>query len=165
MTSKLTVNERQPRRRPYPWRCMSCLKEEVRPASINYLAEIVHDGRRHQFEVPEVTVLQCAACGNRAFDNDADDQILTALRKHLNLLMPKEIANARQGLNIAIPELAERLGVAEKALAQWENGEVVQPRAMDNLLRMYFSVPEARAVLQPSAAGTEQPVERQTLIP
>jgi len=48
--------------------------------------------------------------------------------------------------------LAERLGVAPETISRWVNGALIQSRAMDNLLRLYFALPEVRAVLQ----GTRQ---------
>ncbi len=39
-------------------------------------------------------------------------------------------------------------------------GALIQPRAMDNLLRVYFAVPEARAVLR----GPEQDPELGTTV-
>jgi transcriptional regulator with XRE-family HTH domain len=49
-------------------------------------------------------------------------------------------------------DLAERLGVAEATISRWETGAQIQSRALDNLLRVYFAVPEVRSVLR----GVEQ---------
>jgi transcriptional regulator with XRE-family HTH domain len=43
--------------------------------------------------------------------------------------------------------LAERLGVAEETISRWETGALIQSRAMDNLLRVYFANADVRAAL------------------
>ena len=43
--------------------------------------------------------------------------------------------------------MAARLGVPETTLAQWETGALIQPQALDNLLRVFFAFPVVRAAL------------------
>ena len=43
--------------------------------------------------------------------------------------------------------VAERLGIAEATLSRWVNGLLVQSRALDNYLRVYFESPEVREML------------------
>jgi len=43
--------------------------------------------------------------------------------------------------------LAAALGIAEATLSRWLNGGLIQSRAMDNLLRVYFGIPAVREVL------------------
>src|SRR5262249_5932204 len=43
---------------------------------------------------------------------------------------------------------AERLGVAPETISRWVNGALIQSRAMDNLLRLFFALPEVRDVLR-----------------
>ena len=148
MTPDGTTNKTRKRHgRPFPWRCFNCLKEEVYPATIPYAADIKHDGRMHHIEIPKLTIPKCRACGEVVFSNSADDQIVQALRAHLNLLTPQQIRERRKALGLKAKELAERLGVAKETLSRWETGMMIQSRAMDNLLRGYFAVPELRAVL------------------
>ncbi len=56
-------------------------------------------------------------------------------------------------------ELAARIGVAEATISRWETGTLIPSRAMDNLLRLSFALPAARAALrgaaQDPAFGTE----------
>ncbi len=117
-----------------------------------YVAEIKHDGRLHRIKVPELKIPKCRACGEITFSNDTDDQINAALRLQLKLLTPRQIRAGRKGLGLKSKELAERLGVAAETLSRWEQGRLIQSRAMDNFLRAYFAVPELRAVLR----GAEQ---------
>jgi putative zinc finger/helix-turn-helix YgiT family protein len=106
----------------------------------------------YEFPIPDLTVPRCAACGELVFNYAADDQIRQALRAHLRLLTPEHIRGGREALGLKSKELAERLGVAAETISRWERGGLVQSRAMDNLLRVYFAVPAVRAVLR----GAEQ---------
>ena len=45
-------------------------------------------------------------------------------------------------------ELAEQLGVAKETISRWETGAMIQSRAMDNLLRLFFESEEARTLLR-----------------
>jgi len=131
---------------------LTCLKEDVYPQTIPYTAEIKYEGRLHQINVPNLTIPQCRACGSLVFNDSADDQMLQAFRSQLKLLTPQQIKEGRKTLGLKSKELAERLGVAAATVSRWEKRMLIQSRAMDNLLRVYFAVPEARAVLR----GAEQ---------
>jgi putative zinc finger/helix-turn-helix YgiT family protein len=143
---------RKPRDRPFPWRCATCLKDEVYPDTIRYSTDAKHDGRVYHIEVPELRIPKCRACGALVFTYTADDQVLDALRAHVRLLTPAQIKNGRLALGLKKKQLAERLGVAAATISRWERGGLIQSRAMDNYLRVYFAVPEVRAVLK----GPEQ---------
>ncbi len=159
MTHDPTTNgSRKERNRPFPWRCLSCLKEEVYPQTIHHTAEVKHEGRLHRIDVPDLTIPKCRACGALVFDYDADDRVLQALRSQLKLLTPEEIKAGRKALGLKSKELAKRLGVADATVSRWEKKRLIQSRAMDNFLRVYFAVPEVRNVLrgeeQDAALGT-----------
>ncbi len=55
-------------------------------------------------------------------------------------------------LGLKQQELAQRLGVAAETISRWVTGAVIQSRAMDNLMRLFFALPEVRNVLR----GTSQ---------
>jgi putative zinc finger/helix-turn-helix YgiT family protein len=143
---------RSPGDRPFPWRCPRCLKKEVSPTTIAYTADVVHEGRSYKVEVPELQVPRCQACGELVFDSAADEQLLRALPAQARLLTPKQIKDARVALGLKSKDLAERLGVAAETISRWERGALIQSRAMDNLLRLYFACPPVRALLR----GAEQ---------
>jgi transcriptional regulator with XRE-family HTH domain len=86
------------------------------------------------------------------FDNDADSQIADALRGQLAFLTPAQIRDNRDQLGLSQRELAEHLGVAVETISRWENGVLIQSRAMDRYLRVYFGVPAARTALGEHAA-------------
>ena len=142
--SASTVPEKTKR---YPWRCPECGKKEVRPAVVSHTSEIRHDGRLYTVQVPKLRVPRCKACGELVFENDADEQIASALRKQLGLLKPEEIRGNRDELGLSQRELAEHLGVAVETISRWENGVLIPSRAMDRYLRLYFTVPAARSAL------------------
>jgi putative zinc finger/helix-turn-helix YgiT family protein len=146
MTQK--ANPGAPSDRPFPWKCPSCLKCEVFPDEISYTAEIKHDGILHSVHLPALRIPKCRSCGEVLFGDSADEQINSALRSLLRLLTPVQIRKNRRELELSQSELAERLGTAEATISRWETGALIQSRAMDNLLRVYFALPEARAVLQ-----------------
>jgi putative zinc finger/helix-turn-helix YgiT family protein len=140
------------RDKPFPWRCVKCLKRDVYPATVSYTAEVNHDGRLYEVPVPVLEVPRCQSCGELVFTNHVDEQITDALRTQLRLLAPAQIRTSRKALGLLQQELAERLGVAEATISRWETGTLIQSRAMDNLLRAYFALPELRAALR----GVEQ---------
>lgn len=137
----------EPKIKPFPWRCPACSKREVRTAVVSYTAEIKHDGRLHTIPVPGLRVPKCDACGELVFGNEADGQIIAALRAKLGLLTPEEVRGGRESLGLTQKEFAERLGVAAETVSRWETGSLIQSRAMDNLLRLFLTLPEVRRAL------------------
>jgi putative zinc finger/helix-turn-helix YgiT family protein len=116
--------------------------------TIPYSIDVKHDGQLYHLEIPALRISKCRACGELVFSNSVDDQISDALRSHLRLLTPEQIRCGREALGLQSKELAERLGVAAETISRWERSGLIQSRAMDNLLRIYFAIPEARRVLQ-----------------
>ncbi len=58
-------------------------------------------------------------------------------------------------------ELAEQLGVAKETICRWETGAMIQSRAMDNLLRLFFESEEVRRLLgRRFAPDSPSPVNR-----
>jgi putative zinc finger/helix-turn-helix YgiT family protein len=117
-----------------------------------YAVDVKHDGQSYHLEIPALKIPRCRACGELVFSNNVDDQILQALRAHLRLLTPEQIRGGRETLGLKSKELAETLGVAAETISRWERGGVIQSRAMDNFLRVFFAVPKVREVLR----GAEQ---------
>jgi putative zinc finger/helix-turn-helix YgiT family protein len=152
MTHDTMANQSRKRRdRPYPWLCANCLKDDVYPETMPYTTEVKHDGRRYKLMIPALTIPKCRACGELVFSNSVDDQIMQALRTEARLLTPQQIKAGRKALGLKSKELAQRLGVAAATVSRWEKRMMIQSRAMDNFLRVYFAVPGVRAVLQGAA--------------
>ena len=134
--------------RPFPWRCRRCGQERVFLTSLRYDAEVRHDGRIHTFTIPIIDIPVCQVCGEKVFTEKVDDQINAALRAHLHYLAPEAMRSALERIQMTQKEVATRLGIAEATLSRWLNETQIQTRAMDNLLRVFFSFPEVRAVLR-----------------
>jgi len=130
--------------------------------TMNYDAEVRHDGRLHTFTVLHLNIPVCAACGEKVFTEKVDDQINAALRSHLQLLTPHEIRKALDRLNMTQKEAAERLGIAEATLSRWVTETQIQSRAMDNLLRVFFAFPQVRTALNGEGQDPELGVAEAT---
>ena len=137
-----------PRERQYPTRCVECGAKAASPTRIRHTVEKNHDGRLYRLDIAKLSVIKCASCGELYFDKDSDEQIARALRDELGLLHPDQIRGQLGNLGLEQKEFANALGVAPETVSRWLNGALIQSRAMDNLLRVFIAVPEARAFLQ-----------------
>src|ERR1700682_4791280 len=106
--------------RPFPWRCPKCLKKTVELATISYKTKAAHDDSVYELTVPNLQVPQCRSCGELLFGNRADEQI----------------RRGRESLGLSQSILSQRLGVSPETIASWETDDLIQSRAMDNLLRV-----------------------------
>jgi HTH-type transcriptional regulator / antitoxin MqsA len=125
----------------------------VNPAVVPHRSEVNHDGNLYEVQLPGLQVPRCDACGELIFNEFAESQISDSLRARLGIMQPGAIQGERERLGLDQAQLARQLGVAETAVARWESGDVIPSRAMDNLLRLFFELPEARAKLSREAAG------------
>lgn len=146
--------------RPFPWRCRRCGKNEVVTGTTRYDAEVRHDGRLHRFTIPNLALPICRSCGELVFTNAADRQVIDGLRSHLGLLSPQQIRDALSCLGMTQKEAARRLGIAEETLSRWLNESQIQSRALDNLLRLFFTFPAVRDAL---TGDPENPVGQAVL--
>ena len=119
----------------------------MQPAMVVHGAAVKHDGKEHSFTIPALAVDQCKNCGYELFTNITDDQISAELRRHLGLLQPEEILAGLESLGLSQKAFAERLGVAAETVSRWVNGFLIQSRAMDNLMRLFFAYPQVRNAL------------------
>ena len=147
MTRKTPASKARCGALPFPWRCPRCLKKEVCPRARSYTSKVGYDGRVYEVTVPRLKVPCCRACGEMVFSVVEDAEISAALRKKLRLLTPAQIRAARIQLKLHQRELAVRLGVAEATVSRWESDRLIQSRAMDNLLRLFFGLKQVRSVL------------------
>jgi hypothetical protein len=53
----------------------------------SYDAEVRRDGRLHTFTIPGLHIPVCQACGEKVFTEKVDEQINSALRAHLQLML------------------------------------------------------------------------------
>lgn len=141
--------EKKPRNadRPFPWRCRQCRQETVVPTRIDYPAKVNYDGRLVSFVAKGIEIPICQNCGDKRFTLEVDDQINAALCARLGLLTPEHIRAEVERLGLSQKQVAERLGIAEATLSRWVSKQVIQSRAMDNYLRVFFQFPEVRTAL------------------
>jgi putative zinc finger/helix-turn-helix YgiT family protein len=140
--------QREPKERPFPWRCSDCFTYTVVPTVTDYTAKVKQDGVVHELYLPGIEIPRCQTCGGLTITSTVDELVNDALREHLRLLTPAQIRRGIEQLGLKQQEAAERLGVAPETISRWVNGALIQSRAMDNLLRLFFALPEAREVLQ-----------------
>ncbi|HUU94426.1 MAG TPA: type II TA system antitoxin MqsA family protein [Phycisphaerae bacterium] len=133
--------------KPFPWRCPRCLGREVRPVTIEHTSQVKHDGRLHEITLRELVVPKCPACGELVFCNDTEEQVSRALRDKLGLLQPDAIRSRRKRLGLTQKALANCIGVAQETISRWESGLLIQARAMNTLLRVFFDFPDVRLAL------------------
>lgn len=136
------------RDRPFPWRCVDCRAKQVFPHVADYSTTVRHDGRSYTVRVPDLAIPTCRKCGAQTFSVGDDERIIAALRSQLGLLSPQEIHERRSRLGLTQQELAQLTGVAKETISRWETGALLQSRAMDNLLRLFFESAEVRALLE-----------------
>jgi putative zinc finger/helix-turn-helix YgiT family protein len=136
---------------------VECRAKEVYPQVTDYETTVKHDGRAYTLRIPDLEVPTCRKCGEQVFTAGTDDRIVAALRAEVGLLPPEEIQNARGRLEMNQQELAEQLGVAKETISRWETGAMIQSRAMDNLLRLFFHSEEVRALLRQRFAKKPPP--------
>jgi len=150
---------KKPKVRPFPWPCPNCSALTVVPTVIDYTAKVKQDGVVHELHLPALEVPVCQTCGETIITSAVDERINDALRSRLRLLTPAQIRKGIAELGLNQQDFAERLGVAPETISRWVNGALIQSRAMDNLLRLFFALPEVRKVLpgagQDPRLGTE----------
>jgi putative zinc finger/helix-turn-helix YgiT family protein len=127
----------------------------MQPEVMDYITEIVHDGRPYTVTVPALRTPRCQnpACRTIILDTDANRRISQTFRRTANLLEPEEIRRRREELGLKQTELAARLDVAPATLSRWETGAQIQQRSLDKLLRLFFGLPEVRRALDPPTQG------------
>jgi putative zinc finger/helix-turn-helix YgiT family protein len=147
--------------RPFPWRCFECRAKEVFPKATDYTTTAKHDGRVYTIRIPDLEIPTCRKCGAQTFSVGDDDRIRAALRAQIGLLTPEEIHKHRGQLEMTQQELADQVGIAKETVSRWETGGMIQSRAMDNLLRLFFESEEVRRLLrQRFAPEPPKPVNR-----
>jgi putative zinc finger/helix-turn-helix YgiT family protein len=149
------MKPRTPTARPFPWVCSNCFTSTVVPTVIDYTAKVKHDGVIHELHLPALEVPRCQTCGETIITTAVDERINDALRSRLRLLTPAQLRKGIAKLGLKQQGLAERLGVAPETISRWVNGALIQSRAMDNLLRLFFALPAVRDVLRGPAQDPE----------
>lgn len=82
----------------------------------------------------------CRSCGEEYFTPEQERQfsrrVKAAAREQLGLLAPEVIISIRRRYGLSQEGLEQLLGVGAKVVTRWENDRVLQPRSVDDLLRL-----------------------------
>ena len=101
--------------------------------------------------VPDYRILECSAYGEAVVAKISArraEKVLRDFGREVDgLLTAPDIKRIRHKLNLTQEQMASVLGGGLKGFARYENGQVVQSRAMDNLLRILDRFPESLRVL------------------
>lgn len=101
--------------------------------------------------VDDIEVARCDVCGEETVLPEQlkrnELRFVDAKRVHDRLLTSAEIIGWRKSLKVTQAQAAKILGGGQNALSKYERGEVVQSRAMDNLMRVSREFPEVRRFL------------------
>jgi DNA-binding transcriptional regulator YiaG len=134
-------------KKPFPWRCGRCGEQAVYGAIVDYTTTEYHGALPHTVTIAGLKTPKCAKCGQVAPDLEARDAITAAFMRQINLLMPAQIREHRLKANLTEHELAAALGVADDVVAKMENGDMIQSRTLDNLMRLFFGLAQVREIL------------------
>ena len=88
---------------------------------------------------------RCQACGEVYFDpvqaKECSKRVKAAARQELGLLAPEEIIAIRKKYGLSQERLEWLLSAGAKVVTRWENDRALQPRAVDDLLRLMDRMP------------------------
>ncbi len=149
---------------PFPWRCVACREKEVYPLVTDYTRTVKHDGLPYTVHIPDLEIPTCRKCGERSFTAETEDRVTAALRKQAGLLTPPDMQRWRGQLQLSHGAVAEQLGVTQETIANWESGSMIQSRAMDKLLRLFFCSEEVRRLLRHGFGEDAPPTSRRTSV-
>jgi DNA-binding transcriptional regulator YiaG len=128
-------------------KCHECGKEFIHRIAPPRRVRMRYEGSPQDVLVEHLPEWHCAGCNVSITDGESDEAFQNALRKHIGLLSPQQIKAGLKELDISQDRFAERLGCAAESVSRWLNGAVLQSRAYDRLMRIYFHFPEVRGVL------------------
>jgi hypothetical protein len=150
MTPSDSTTEKRPfgYPRPYPRDCVVCARREVYPETITLEIEQRYQGQVYPLVLENFSMPVCRACGERIYTEDADREINDRFRDHLRLLRPEQIREGIEAIATTPQELGERLGISEEQISRYLRGWDLQPRGIDNLMRVYFASAEVRELLR-----------------
>lgn len=120
-----------------------------------------NDGERVlQVTIDNVSWDECTGCGELYLDHKARAVIERAQANAAELLSPEELRRIRKAIGTTHSGMAKLLGVGEKSYIRWENGQSIQTRAIDNLIRLTTSkilaTPMATAARAPQYEEIQQ---------
>jgi HTH-type transcriptional regulator/antitoxin MqsA len=106
------------------------------------------ENERVRVVAEDVPVLVCPACDEVFYGPEAEQVHHRAICKALGLLTPEEIKSLRERLGKSQVAFAQLTGIEAATLSRWEQGRLMQSRALDNYLRILDALPEAVLALE-----------------
>ena len=85
---------------------------------------------------------ECDSCGEQILSLELEHAIEKERYHRLGLLTPERIKEIRNCAGLTQTDMAQFLGVGEKAFTRWESGKSLQNKSNDNLLRLVERSPE-----------------------
>jgi DNA-binding XRE family transcriptional regulator len=119
----------------------------VYEAVVDYEMQMHHELRAYTVRVASLKTPKCSNCGLVQPDAEALDTLTNAFLGQLNVLLPEQIQEARIKANLTQSQLAAALGITDAAVHRLEKGGQIQTRSLDNLMRLFFGLPQVREIL------------------
>lgn len=130
--------------KPFPWTCRTCREAAVRPASVLYQTDVEFDGRCYRVELPDLGVLRCESCGAMVLDDEANRKVTEAIARKRGCSLPTRYGKGARRWASPRSSLPPDFRLPKRRSPAGRRGGQVQQRALDQYLRTYFRVPEAR---------------------
>ncbi len=115
------------------------------------------DYKGQSLVVPDYVVYECTVCEESLVGKKSvktSQKLLKDFYREVDgLLGSSDIKRIRRKLGCTQEEMAKNLGVGLKTFARYETGQVIQSRAMDNLLRILDEHPETMNTIKLPALG------------
>lgn len=146
-------------KKPFPWRCSKCREQAVHGTVVDYVTTEYHDGHAYTVKVDGLKTPRCVKCGQIAPDSEAMDLINDVFIRQINLLTPEQVQEHRTKAKVTQQELAMAIGVEDYVIERIESGGFLQPRTVDNLMRLFFGLAEVRNILTTQQISTLPAVE------
>lgn len=130
-------------------RCSVCGKGFLTPRRIDKTFEYGdEDTNLITVTAHDVPVQVCEACGETYSGPEAARLEHEAICRALGLLTPIEIRRIREKSGPSQEEFAELIGISVATLSRWEQGRLVQNKALDRYLRLLDGYPDNRVRLK-----------------
>ncbi len=84
----------------------------------------------------EVPVYKCTECNFMYTDHEGDRLCHDAICNYLQVLTPNEVRTLRRNAGLTIKEFSKTTGIGQASISRWENGTLIQNKAMDFYLRL-----------------------------
>ncbi len=94
----------------------------------------------------EVPVYKCTDCNFMYTDHEGDRLCHDAVCKYLQVLTPNEIRTLRKNAGLTIKDFSRTTGIGEASISRWENGTLIQNKAMDFYLRLLGVIKNLQAI-------------------